>query len=172
MKRRLLWIFILACLVLAAATVFRPAVDRLVFFYHLAMDDPPAHLPVPVAGVEARALVDTWGAPRAPGRRHQGINIFAARGTAVRSTTRGIVTRVGTNALGGQVVWILGPGLEAHYYAHLDRFSEIREGDVVQAGDVVGYVGRSGNARTTPYHLHYGIYRRGRAENPYPRLTN
>jgi peptidoglycan LD-endopeptidase LytH len=116
-------------------------------------------------------LVDTWGAARGGGRAHEGIDIFAPRDTPVHSTTRGIVTRVGTNQLGGQVVFVLGPGLESHYYAHLDRFADIKPGDVLQAGDVVGYVGRTGNARTTPFHLHYGIYRRGTPQNPYPRLT-
>jgi murein DD-endopeptidase MepM/ murein hydrolase activator NlpD len=61
-------------------------------------------------------------------------------------------------------------GLESHYYAHLDRFGTFREGDVVEPGDVLGYVGTSGNARGTPSHLHYGIYR-GRALNPYSRLA-
>ena len=74
------------------------------------------------------------------------------------------------NRLGGQIVGVLGPGLEWHYYAHLDRFGTLREGDIVQAGDVLGYVGNTGNARGTPSHLHYGIYRDG-AQNPYRRLT-
>jgi murein DD-endopeptidase MepM/ murein hydrolase activator NlpD len=52
--------------------------------------------------------------------------------------------RVGTNTLGGQVVSVLGPGLERHYYAHLDRFGSVREGDIVQPGDVLGYVDNSG----------------------------
>ena len=83
---------------------------------------------------------------------------------------RGIVTRVGMNRLGGRVVGVLGPGLEWHYYAHLDRFGTFGEGDIVQTGDVLGYGGNTGNARSTPSHLHYGIYRDG-AKNPYPRLT-
>ena len=87
------------------------------------------------------------------------------------TTTRGVVTRVGTNRLGGQIVGVLGPGLEWHYYAHLERFGTFREGDIVQPGDVVGYVGNTGNARGTPPHLHYGIYRNG-AKNPYPRLRS
>jgi len=90
----------------------------------------------------------------------------------VLSTTRGIVARVGTNTLGGLVVWVIGPGLEWHYYAHLDRYGAFRVGDVIHSGDVVGYVGRTGNARGTPFHLHYGIYRHGVAENPYARLAS
>ena len=105
------------------------------------------------------------------GRRHEGIDIFAARGTPVASTTRGIVSRVGTNRLGGQFVGVIGPGLEWHYYAHLDHFGAFRAGDIVQPGDGLGYVGDTGNARGGPPHLHYGIYARGGAENPFPRLA-
>lgn len=157
---------------LLAAPVLRPAIERAWFMYELAAEDPPAQLRNPVARPGRQKLVNTWGAPRGGGRRHEGIDIFAPRDTPVVSTTRGVVTRVGTNGLGGQVVWVLGPRLEAHYYAHLDRFADIQPGDIVNAGDVLGYVGRTGNARTTPFHLHYGIYRHGAAENPYPRLAN
>jgi murein DD-endopeptidase MepM/ murein hydrolase activator NlpD len=129
-------------------------------------------LPVPVRGVTRRQLRDTWNGPRSGGRKHRGIDIFAARNTPITSTTRGIVATVGTSELGGRIVRILGPAGEWHYYAHLERFASIREGDVVQAGTVVGYVGDSGNARGTPPHLHYGIYRYyGGAMNPYPRLA-
>ena len=87
------------------------------------------------------------------------------------STTRGLVTRVGTSRLGGRVVWILGPGLERHYYAHLNRYGVFGPGDRVEPGDVIGYAGNTGNARGGPVHLHYGIYARGTAQNPYPRLA-
>ena len=107
-----------------------------------------------------RTIVDTWAAPRPGGRRHEGVDIFAPRDTPVVSTTRGLVTRVGTNDLGGQVVWVLGPGLESHYYAHLQR-QAVTVGTRISAGDIVGYVGNTGNARTTAPHLHFGIYRRG-----------
>jgi peptidoglycan LD-endopeptidase LytH len=82
------------------------------------------------------------------------------------------VVTVGTNRLGGNVVKVLGPGLEWHYYAHLDRYGAFRRGDVVRPGDVLGYVGDSGDARGTPTHLHYAIYSSsGHARNPYPRLA-
>jgi peptidoglycan LD-endopeptidase LytH len=171
-KSRFLFLGVLVAVSLAAAPVVRPAVERAWFMYQLAAEEPPVQLRNPVARPGKQKLVNTWGAPRGNGRRHEGIDIFAPRDTPVVSTTRGLVTRVGTNRLGGQVVWVLGPQLEAHYYAHLDRFADIRPGDIVQEGDVLGYVGRTGNARTTPFHLHYGIYRHGEAENPYPRLVN
>jgi peptidoglycan LD-endopeptidase LytH len=154
----------------AGARVLRPSLERAWFICTLATDSPPSQLPSPVAAARARRLMDSWGAARSGGRHHEGIDIFAAKGTAVLSTTRGVVTRVGTNRLGGQIVGVLGPGLEWHYYAHLDRFGTFREGDIVHAGDVLGYVGNTGNARGTRPHLHYGIYHAG-ATNPYPRLA-
>ena len=149
----------------------RPAAERAWFMWTLATEAPAERLPMPVAAKRAPHLIDSWGSPRSDGRRHEGIDIFAPKGSPVLSTTRGVVTRIGTNALGGQIVGVVGPGLEFHYYAHLDRFGAFREGDLVRSGDVLGYVGDSGNARGTPPHLHYGIYRSA-AENPYPRLTS
>lgn len=135
--------------------------------------DAPARLPVPVKGVRRAQLVNSWGYPRSGGRSHRGIDIFARRGTPVVSTTRGIVVTVGHNRLGGRIVRVFGPGGQWHYYAHLEKFSGVRVGDVITAGTVIGYVGDSGNARGTPPHLHYGIYRfQGGAINPYPPLKN
>ena len=129
-------------------------------------------LPVPVEGVRRSDLRDTWNGPRSGGRHHRGIDIFAKRGTPIRSTTSGIVATVGTNQLGGRIVRVLGPAGEWHYYAHLESFGQIRAGDRVSPGTVLGTVGDSGNARGTPPHLHYGIYHfRGGAMNPYPRLA-
>ena len=134
---------------------------------------PPAHLPVPVRGVAPRQLSNTWGSPRPEGRRHQGIDIFASRGREVVSTTTGIVATVGTSRRGGNIVRILGPGGQWHYYAHLQSFGRIHVGQVIVRGTVLGYVGDTGNAKGTPPHLHYGIYRfRGGAINPYPILMN
>ena len=154
------------------AVAARPLVERAWFVGSLALEPPPAALPNPVGPHSTARIVDSWGNPRTGGRRHEGIDIFAPKNTPVRSTTRGIVTRIGTNRLGGQTVWILGPGLERHYYAHLNRYAAFREGDRVAAGDVIGYVGDTGNARGGPAHLHYGIYAFGAAQNPYPRLAN
>ena len=130
----------------------------------------PNLLRVPVSGVSVKRLVNTWGGIRSGNRRHEGIDIFARRGTPVIATTVGMVSMVGTNTLGGNVVWVLGPGGERHYYAHLDRYAAIEEGQDVMIGDTLGFVGNTGNARTTPPHLHYGIYTDSGAINPYPRL--
>jgi len=137
----------------------------------LSWQDAPVSLPVPVQGVAPRRLADTWGAARSGGRTHQGIDIFAKRGTPVLAATEGVVTRIGENTLGGQVVWVMGPGRQMHYYAHLDGYADIRRGQLVAPGDVLGFVGNTGNAKGTPPHLHYGIYAGGGALNPYPLLT-
>ena len=115
-------------------------------------------------------LTDTWGAARSQGRTHEGIDIFAARGTPIQATTQGIVSKVGENGLGGRVVVIVGPGGAGHYYAHLEGYADISPNDWVNAGDIIGYVGDSGNAKGTPPHVHYGIYINGSAVNPYPLL--
>ena len=131
----------------------------------------PASLPMPVRGVNVAEVADTWGAERSGDRRHEGVDIFATRGTAVTSTTRGVVGAVREGGLGGRQVWVRGPGLENHYYAHLDGWAEhLSQGDVVLPGDVLGFVGDSGNARGTPTHLHYGIYGEDGALDPMPRL--
>lgn len=115
-------------------------------------------------------LTDTWGAARSQGRSHEGIDIFAERGTPIQSTTQGIVSKVGENNLGGRVVVVVGPGGAGHYYAHLEDYADIAPNDWVNQGDIVGYVGDSGNAKGTPPHVHYGIYINGSAVNPYPLL--
>lgn len=124
-------------------------------------------LPSPLPG---QNLTDTWGAARSQGRTHEGIDIFAERGTPVQSTTQGIVRKVGENTLGGRVVVVVGPGGAGHYYAHLEDYADITPNDWVNVGDVIGYVGDSGNAKGTPPHVHYGIYINGSAVNPYPLL--
>jgi peptidoglycan LD-endopeptidase LytH len=116
----------------------------------------------PVADVRVPAVQSVFGDPRDAGRRrHEGVDIFAKRGTHVLAASDGIVTRVGENALGGRVVWVLDPsrGLML-YYAHLDE-QLVAAGQRVDAGDVLGTVGNTGNARTTAPHLHFGIYERG-----------
>lgn len=115
-------------------------------------------------------LTDTWGAARSQGRSHEGIDIFAERGTPIQSTTQGIVSKVGENNLGGRVVVVVGPGGAGHYYAHLEDYADIAPNDWVNQGDIIGYVGDSGNAKGTPPHVHYGIYISGSAVNPYPLL--
>ena len=148
-----------------------PYARQAVRVVRLVREPAPVALPVPVEGVEPSQLANTWGAARSEGRTHEGIDIFAPRNTQVLATTQGIVMRRGWNRLGGRTISILGPGGQYHYYAHLDGYDDPAVGDWVEAGEVVGYVGDSGNAQGTPTHLHYGIYEGSGAINPYPKLT-
>ncbi len=171
--RRLLYflIFTLALYWGGAWLWEQPLMERPRTLWTLNRLPPPTALPVPVQGVAARGIADTWGAARSGGRTHEGVDIFAPRGTAVVSSTLGLVASVREGGIGGRQVWVLGPGRERHYYAHLDDWAEgLAAGDVVYPGTVLGTVGTTGNARGTPPHLHYGIYGSGGATNPWPRL--
>ncbi len=140
-------------------------------WWDISRASPPYALPVPVDGVRARQIADTFGAPRGRDRSHAGIDIFAKRGTAVRSVTAGVIADVSERGLGGRQVWVIGPGRERYYYAHLDDWAEgLARGQVVQAGDLLGHVGDSGNAKGTPPHLHWGIYGADGARDPLPLL--
>ncbi len=161
---------VVAIILVLGYALLQPTIERALYTMRLASMPTPTALPVPVEGVRTRALRDTWGGARSEGRKHEGIDIFAKRGTPVVSSTEGIVTQVGTNRLGGLVVWVTGPGGQRHYYAHLDRYSDVEAGMRIEAGRVLGYVGNTGNAKGTPPHLHYGIYETGGAINPYPLL--
>lgn len=134
----------------------------------------PTRLLIPVQGVTAKQLKDTWGASRSHGRTHEGIDILAPRGTKVFSATDGLVADLRNNNLGGKVIWIRGPAGSWHYYAHLDDHKRgLKVGDYVKKGDLIAYVGNTGNARHTAPHLHYGIYLQGKGRgvvNPYPYL--
>ena len=127
----------------------------------------------PVSGHDPGAIRSRFGADRDAGRRrHEGLDIFAPRGTPVVAAAGGLATWVGTNELGGNVVMVRDRERgEGHYYAHLDT-QLVTEGTIVSAGDTLGLVGNTGNARTTPPHLHFGIYARGRgAVDPTPYLV-
>jgi peptidoglycan LD-endopeptidase LytH len=119
-----------------------------------------AALVMPVEGATARSIQGLFAAPRDGGRRvHEGIDIFAPRGTPVLAAAGGFVSSVGENPLGGRVVWLRDGRGYTHYYAHLDT-QLVQAGTRVRAGDVLGTVGNTGNARTTAPHLHFGIYGR------------
>ena len=171
-------------LILLAITLFvlhdsgtidlRSAQERMLYpfkYMSLAAQDPNVGLPVPVEGVRLSEIADTWGAPRPTGRGHNGVDIFAPAGTPIHSATEGFLTRRGESNLGGNHIFITGPGGVRYYYAHLDSFNEeLGIGSEVSTTTVIGYVGNTGNARTTPPHLHFGKYDNG-AENPFPFLV-
>jgi len=119
-------------------------------------------LTFPVRGKNAQAIQSFFGAPRERGRRsHHGVDIFAARGTETVAATAGFVAFVGVNRLGGNVVFLRDATYDYfYYYAHLQDAS-VSTGQWVEAGDPIGRVGTSGNARGGSPHLHFGIYRHG-----------
>jgi len=119
-------------------------------------------LDFPVAGRDQSAVLSVFGAPRDAGRRsHHGVDIFAPRGTPVVAAAEGVVRRANETPIGGKVVWLRDRARrQSLYYAHLDS-QVVRAGQRVSVGDTLGMVGNTGNARTTPPHLHFGIYRRG-----------
>ena len=133
-----------------------------------------------VEGVTLSQVSDTWGAARSEGRSHEGTDIFAPEGTPVYSATSGYVQRIGANPVGGNIVSVIGGGGVRYYYAHLFGFAEaLEEGQYVTPETLLGYVGNTGNASTTPPHLHLGIYAGESyltcdwdAENPYPLLVD
>jgi murein DD-endopeptidase MepM/ murein hydrolase activator NlpD len=109
--------------------------------------------------MDGRAVQSGFGAGRDSGRRrHEGIDIFAPRGTPVVAAVDGWVTRQTTNRLGGNVVWLWAPSRRLSlYYAHLDR-QAVAPGERVAAGAIIGYVGNTGNAARAAPHLHFGVY--------------
>jgi hypothetical protein len=129
--------------------------------YLLRLHAEPA-LSFPVQGVNDNAIQSGFGAPRDGGaREHHGIDIFAPRGTPALAAAAGVVTRVQETARGGRVVWVRDERRgNSLYYAHLDR-QLVESGMQVEIGDTLGLIGNTGNARSTPPHLHFGIYRRG-----------
>jgi murein DD-endopeptidase MepM/ murein hydrolase activator NlpD len=123
----------------------------------------------PVSG--GAAFINDWGFPRSGGRRHEGTDMFAARGTPVVAVGDGTV-RYDTNSLGGTVAWVVTNYGISFYYAHLDGYAGgISSGQRVSGGTTIGYVGNSGNAIGTSPHLHFGVYLSSGAVNPYPTLT-
>ena len=137
--------------------------------YALRIQRTPS-LGFPVRGKTEAAIGSVWGDTRDAGaRRHEGVDIFAARGTPAVAAADGLITRTGTSPLGGNVVWLNDAAHGQHlYYAHLDQ-QLVVPGQRVRVGDTLGLVGNTGNARTTAPHLHFGIYRAGRgAIDPLP----
>ncbi len=135
---------------------------------------------VPVDGLTAEGLSNNWGAARSEGRRHQGIDIMAPHGAPVLAVADGEIVRFWNSELGGVSIYQADASGElVFYYAHLSaRAGNIKEGDRVRQGQVIGYIGQTGNASTP--HLHFEMARvadarrwwRGRAINPYPALVS
>ena len=136
--------------------------------YEISVSVSPS-LGYPIKAPGKNHIQSYWGDARDRGaRKHEGIDLIVARGTPVIASANGYVTRVHETDIGGKVVW-LRPAEKDYslYYAHLDS-QLVRDGQEVKEGDVIGLVGNTGNARGTVPHLHFGIYTRGGAVDPYP----
>jgi murein DD-endopeptidase MepM/ murein hydrolase activator NlpD len=147
---------------------------------------PPPHfvgqvnLIIPVAGVKPEQLLDTFSDARSEGRLHDAIDIAAPAGTPVLAAADGRILKLFQSERGGTTIYQLGPNQELiFYYAHLAGYAPgLAEGNDVRQGDVIAYVGDTGNAGTGNYHLHFSIavvsdpkrYWEGTNINPYPLL--
>ena len=118
---------------------------------------------------QPNTFVDTWGAPRSGGRTHKGVDLLAERRTRVRAIYEGVLFRVDQGGLGGLYIWLRSPWGDEYYYAHLDTFGPgVVTGKQVSQGDLIGYVGTSGNSPDYIPHLHFEYHPGGgSAVNPY-----
>ena len=140
------------------------------------------NLIIPVAGVRPEQLIDTFEDARSEGRLHDAIDIPAAAETPVLAATDGKILKLFQSERGGITIYQLDPNQElVFYYAHLSRYADgLTEGSMVRQGEVIAYVGDTGNAGTGNYHLHFSIavvsdpkrYWEGTNINPYPLLQN
>jgi murein DD-endopeptidase MepM/ murein hydrolase activator NlpD len=109
-----------------------------------------APIPVPVDGVKPAGVPNGFRGPI-----HEGVDIFAAKGTPVRAVVTGVVVRKEVQKRGGNVVFVMGSDAVLYFYAHLDRWAAIEIGTPVVPGTLLGYVGDTGNAKGRAPHLHF-----------------
>ncbi|HEU0014292.1 MAG TPA: M23 family metallopeptidase [Longimicrobium sp.] len=141
-----------------------------------------SRLVMPVEGVRPEQLRDTYDDSRGGGREHHAIDIHAPRGTRVFAVADGTVLRLHSGSRGGLAVYLLDDdGRTRYYYAHLDAYADgLYAGQRVTAGQVIGYVGDTGNAQPGDYHLHFSVatlssrsrWWEGENRNPYPLLRD
>lgn len=145
-----------------------------------AADESKDSLLIPVQGVTATQLTDTFSDARSEGRSHDAIDIMAAAGAPVLAAADGSVEKLFTSKQGGLTLYQFNPQRTlAYYYAHLQGYAAgIAEDKPLKRGDVIGYVGSTGNASPQAPHLHFAIFVlgpekqwwKGEAINPYPQL--
>ncbi len=137
---------------------------------------------IPVQGVQPEHLTDTFDDARSEGRVHDAIDIVAPAGTPVLAATDGKILKLFQSDRGGTAIYQLSTDEKTiYYYAHLQRYADnLIEGNSVRQGDVIAYVGDTGNAGPGNYHLHFSIsavsdpkrYWEGTSINPYPLLRS
>jgi murein DD-endopeptidase MepM/ murein hydrolase activator NlpD len=117
------------------------------------------HLLIPVQGISAAQLHDTYNESRSGGRVHDAIDIHAPRGTPVLAVADGTIRKLHSGERGGNSLYqVDDDGRTRYYYAHMDHYADgMTEGRRVRRGDVIGYVGDTGNAQPGDYHLHFSI---------------
>jgi murein DD-endopeptidase MepM/ murein hydrolase activator NlpD len=121
-------------------------------------------LAMPVQGISRSQLRDTFDEARAAGlRKHEALDIMAPRGTPVHAVENGRVAKLFKSVAGGLTIYVFDPGeMFTYYYAHLDRYADgLAEGQELRRGDVIGYVGSTGNAADDAPHLHFAIFQLG-----------
>lgn len=112
---------------------------------------------IPIPGITKNGIDDTYGAFRSYDRNHEGVDIFANRGAEVKSCCKGVVLYKGRDVYGGNTIRIFGEDNRIYYYAHLDRYADVDERDEIRQGEIIGFVGNTGNALETMPHLHFEI---------------
>jgi murein DD-endopeptidase MepM/ murein hydrolase activator NlpD len=142
----------------------------------------PGKLLVPVDGIKVSQLSDTFDQARGKERHHEALDIMAPKGSRVRAAADGKVVKLFTSKLGGLTVYQFDPSEKyAYYYAHLDHYADgLKEGTQLHRGDLVGYVGSSGDASPQAPHLHFAVMEltpakqwwNGKAINPFPLLVD
>jgi peptidoglycan LD-endopeptidase LytH len=139
-------------------------------------------LVIPVVGVRHDQLHDTFNESRSEGRVHEAIDIIAPQGSRVVAATDGTIARLFTSEKGGLTIYQLSADQQwVFYYAHLDRYAEgLTEKQAVRQGEIIGYVGDTGNAQPGNYHLHFAVWQitdpkdfwKGTNMNPYDMLRH
>lgn len=128
------------------------------------------HIPV-LFGVRLNVLSKNFADPRDGGdRSHEGLDIMAPEGAPIISPTEAVVTGTGTGGSSGKYVRTANPGGETFVYMHLSEIL-VRSGDELDEGDIIGYVGNTGNASGGPPHLHFEVREGRTATDPFPRIT-
>jgi len=114
------------------------------------------------------AFTDTWGAPRSGGRRHKGVDVFAPYGSPAYAVTDGRISNIHSGGNGGKMVYLRGNDGNEYFYSHMSSYAS-KVGDQVRAGEIIAYVGDSGNARGGSPHIHFEVHPGGGAPiNPTP----